>query len=59
MEKKTAKNVVEEWVREIRRNATEAYNWRNVADKRDTHLQRIIGNCDAILATLDCCKDEE
>lgn len=56
--KKTAKNVVEEWVKEVKKNAEIACEYSDKTIKNE-YIQRIIGNCNAILATLDCCKDEK
>lgn len=58
MGKKSAKNVIEEWAKEVRNNAQIAYEY-NDKNAKNEFIQRIIGNCNAILATLDCCKDGE
>lgn len=58
MAKKSAKNIVEEWAYGIRRLAVDGYN-SNRTNKRCEALQRIIGNCDAILTTLKCCEDDK
>lgn len=58
MGKKSAKNVVEEWAKGIRKNAGMAYKGNGERIKNE-YLQRIMGECDAILATLDCCENEE
>lgn len=57
---KSKKNIVEEWAEQIKGVAAEDYGYGYTSvgvNRKNECFQRIIGNCDAILATLDCVKE--
>ena len=58
MSKKSSKNIVVEWAKEIMNVAELAYD---ASDKyyKDEYLRQIIGSCRAIIISLDCCDDKD
>lgn len=57
MAKKTSKNIVEEWAKEILGIAKSAYS-TSYASNKNEYIMKIIGSCETIITTLDCCDNE-
>ena len=57
MSKKSSKNIVVEWAKEIMNIAKLAYDAQETY--KNEYLREIIGSCKAITISLDCCKDSD
>ena len=57
MSKKSSKNIVVEWAKEIMNIAKLAYS--DQSTYKNEYLRQIIGVCETITITLDCCKDSD
>ena len=57
MSKKSSKNIVVEWAKEIMNIAKLAYS--DQGTYKNEYLRQIIGVCETITITLDCCNDSD
>ena len=57
MSKKSSKNIINEWAKEIMNIAKLAYSAQSAY--KNEYLRQIIGVCETITITLDCCNDSD
>ena len=55
---KNSMDILEKWITDIKTDAKKGSNCAGTYSK-DVYFQRIIGQCDAILTTVECCNKKE
>lgn len=55
---KSNMDVLEEWIKTIKKFANDGYEC-NGESMKNLHFQRILGQCDSILATVKCCQQKK